>query len=577
MSLPPNRWLAEAARTVEIFSGILGKRIYLLNASESDVRMDDGYTADAVYVHFERDYLYEIVEFGLAHIAFGSDARRRDAFAEEYAKAIQQQAYAKARTSVQVVVIAKALRFIVGALEQERLLSLWKVLYPGSTERICQIRHQQTLSVAEAHAQEPNILLWLALVGCGHAVPEAMASFGPLFAEAFGKVFRGTFDTTLLAAKWLFLRIFDVLSAGAAAELGLPTEELSFETRLEVLNGTVDKNFALFDFDYFTRAEISFGVNAFRAPPDSPVSDVTGVITTRAADLDDAVSKERQRAEAQLQAVRDKMDEAPSGSMEVFTRKDIHSQVQVVDVAKATPYYTLTDEDRAASERIRFQAARVLGKKVRTLEFQGTFVDPAAFIQRRASLRPDPVFQAEVSGKGFRCLLLLDRSGSMAGPRTYQCERACRIIRDALSFPFVDMNVWGYAERVDSVTEILRFGKHEGFDTGRAIKGGTPTHVALQAAANFLAHGSDFRQIFLITDGSPSGGEGDVHAVRATRKAVLRAKAMGVFVSTLIVGTDDVDANYMFPTGWRWVRDHDFSADVVQAVTKSFMDFARRK
>jgi hypothetical protein len=197
-----------------------------------------------------------------------------------------------------------------------------------------------------------------------------------------------------------------------------------------------------------------------------------------------------------------------------------------------------------------------------------------------------PVFPSDVNGRGFKSLILIDRSSSMSGHRTQQAERSCRVISRALKFPFVENAVWGFQSWDDGQVDITRFAPGmETFTSEECQVGGTtPLHTAVRVAVRHLEAGSERKHLFIVSDGFPvyarKGGHqfGTRVLMGFVRDEVRRARSHGIGVTGVMIG-NDVKAggmSFMFGSDRHWkVLDKVFGSDLVQLVTRSFMDYLR--
>ena len=248
---------------------------------------------------------------------------------------------------------------------------------------------------------------------------------------------------------------------------------------------------------------------------------------------------------------------------------------------------SLNAEDMTTVKRLRAHFIQVMGRRRAALADSGVQLDVEAYIQQRVAGTPQPVFKSDGRQRGFRAMILLDRSTSMKGHPTRSAERACRIIQRALHFPFVDIEVWGFQSTMRGQVDIVRF--HEevsNFDSRKAAIGGvTPLSLAMQVVEKRLKQGHEQKHLFVITDGFP------VYALKDGRhvptkllvewagKAVRDMRHSGVGVTGVVIGselaTKDMTGIFGSRRDWRRVTTGTFGVELVQLVTKSFVSYLR--
>jgi len=251
----------------------------------------------------------------------------------------------------------------------------------------------------------------------------------------------------------------------------------------------------------------------------------------------------------------------------------------------------LLPEDQDAVRRLRGIFNRILGKKKTELTDTGSEINPQAYIEAKLTGTPVPCFIHQEMGRGFKALVLLDRSSSMQGGRTKQAERACRILNRALRYPFVELTVWGFQSLEDGQVDISRYDPDlEVFDAPHAHVGGvTPLHVAVRVGAKQLDRGNESKQLFVITDGMPvyarrDGKQfGDKQLQFFVREDVRKARRRGINVTAaLIMGGSYLQVPstilaFMFGSAksWRVVSEDRFGSDLVNLVTSSFINYLK--
>lgn len=304
--------------------------------------------------------------------------------------------------------------------------------------------------------------------------------------------------------------------------------------------------------------------------------------------------------------------------------KEIADVVHVLDVrthdlpeAALTSLNVLSYADEQAVKRLRTLFGRVKGRAERALDSGGTEVDIEAYIERCVNGDDRPVFRSETRGRGFKCILLVDRSGTMTGVKTEQAERAYRVLRAALKFPFVEMRAWGFNSLDYGRTTLYRFEPDMPcFTTPKSPVGGfTPLHTGIDLAVKELRRGTERKVLFVLTDGFPEHFNADGQAygkkqlLDFVRQSVTQATAAHVRVVGTFIGEleharvsthaytrpsvsemreSEADASleslipreqlaYMFgpPKNWRVLDPRRLGDELIALVTDTFMDFLR--
>jgi hypothetical protein len=250
---------------------------------------------------------------------------------------------------------------------------------------------------------------------------------------------------------------------------------------------------------------------------------------------------------------------------------------------------SLSSSDQEVVRRLKALFLKVMGRHRSYLDDCGVEVDVQSFIERRISGMPVPCFRQEERGRGFKSVILLDRSSSMAGQRTQQAERACRIIGRALKFPFVQTDVWGFQSLEGGQVDIVRFDPSaEVYSSLKSkVDGNTPLHVAIRLAARHLEQGSEAKQLIILTDGEPCysrKGGGRVPTAQLqywVRDEVHNARRRGINVTCLMIGThvppDKLRRMFGPPSNWKVINEQRLGPDLVSLVTGSFVKFLKSR
>lgn len=314
-----------------------------------------------------------------------------------------------------------------------------------------------------------------------------------------------------------------------------------------------------------------------------PVGNLVALDTRSSPALDSFLQKSHEEAAQDVEkAFQALFQQHPS------TRNSLASaemQVRVKDIPPGVSV-VLEGKDEQAVRRLQALFIRAEGRQKRSLSDEGAQVDVSAFIEGHLAREARPCFYTDEAGRGFRALVLLDRSLSMEGARTQEAERACRILQRALSLPFVDFEVWGFQSHKEHVLDLTRFprsGLHFSDATAK-IGGATPIHWAVQSAARALFTGAAKKHIFLLTDGEPS-----VHNSRPesrfskrsrltqVREEVVRARRKGISVTGVILGQEasDLELHLMLGPHWKRLTSDTLASGLVQLVSHHFMQYLR--
>lgn len=287
-----------------------------------------------------------------------------------------------------------------------------------------------------------------------------------------------------------------------------------------------------------------------------------------------------------------------------WLQKDAMAKIVFID-EPPQPQESLSYEDAQTVQRLRALFHRVMGRRKAILADSGIEVDVPAYIERRMTGAPMPVFREEMKGRGFRAHVLLDLSGSMEGLKIRQCERAARIIQRALKYPFVTFDIWGFTSHEAGEVKLTRFDPKAEIKLSMKLQGAggyTPIHIAARVAIRKLTEGHEDKQLFLLTDGFPvhqrrDGRQfGTRQLLLFLRNEIRTARKDGVNVTGVILGerkptydgslTEDVvyelsDRDLFFVFGsrrnWKKMTPDRIGNDLVQLVATSFVEFLQRR
>lgn len=604
-----------AYKTVSTFAGLTKRRLWLKDGNSPRT---DGHEIIAPFGH---KFFYQIVEHEISHILFQSDGLAKRLFVENYLARLDE-ALKKANTlglGWAKSGLSDFLNTIIGVLEDIRVESLWALLYPGSFE-LLQICHKEEMSKWREHAHM-SIGVYFTVVSANvEPVPGRYDRYRPYLLEAMTKVRRRSFGATLAVSKWL---VQHLVSEALRDMRGLPPTQQNdaqpSETGARSLpGGDPPKDHVVSKFqppepveaDVTERFE---GMKRLVAESDTPSALYMRANDTeppkyprkeevqRAERLANFVMRfntnDAQQLESYLSGSEAAMNDIVSAAREALGQqmevddwitKNAFGKVNLKDIPPATTE-DLLPEDRDTVQKLRTIFFRVMGRRKYELQEQGSIIDVPAYIETKLTRQPVPCFQAEERGRGFKVILLIDRSGSMAGEKTKQAERACRILAKALDFPFVEFHIWGFQSIRNSELDITRFDtkkKDFTFESKNAIvSGNTPLHLALRVCNKFMEAGAEAKQIICLTDGFPThiSKKGNAYGTKTltafVRDEVRQARRKGINVTGVLIGQEVRDdmLSFMFgpPSNWRRMPKKDFGNDLVRLVSASFVKYLR--
>jgi hypothetical protein len=607
---------AAAYKTVDIFARIVGRPITLLEGKRAETDLQ------RIWINFDSPNYYQDAEHELAHVLFRSDPIAKEMFVREYTtrviKALRKDKIVVSPARVNI--LAQSIATIINLVEDHRVNSLWGVIYPGSYAIIrAQDREVATQILPKAHENLVNLLL-VTETGLNPA-PGELDRFRPYCVEALSKAERRGFEATLMVSKWLIGCFVSELirqeknQPPATPPKGTPNTcgdqgnqktqkkkslwnppppKASKQERAEALNKLIDKLGALPEALQKKTSDVQ--------PPSTPA---TGS-TEKARILKDAAMKLDIHKDADVTATLDKseadMDQVLKAAMDFigtgmskdkWIRKEVGARVVFKDVnARDIVGFAknpLLPEDLTTIRRLRALFNRVMGRRKMILDDHGSALDVGAFIERKLTGHPVPCFRQEVRGRGFKVLVLLDRSGSMYYHKE-ATERACRILFRALNYPFVDLAIWGWNSLDAGQIDIARYDpKLEVFDSDKSkIAGVTPLHLAVRVGARYLELGSEVKHMILTTDGQPHYQRGDgkhyngEQLMLFAREDIKRTRRNGVNVTGVIFGSgweamDDAQMNLIFgaPRNWKRIEAKRMGPDLVRVVTTNFLSYLR--
>lgn len=617
-------------KTVATFSGLVGRKLWVKTNATAQT---DGHE---ILAPLDDPHAYQLVEHELAHILFQSNVSAKVRFIVGFVRQMNESLTRNGLPlldSEQMSALTELLNTVIGVLEDVRIESLWGLLYCGSYA-IMQDMHKELVRPLLKNSHR-TLASFLVIASTGIKMPSGEYDrFRPALEEAMQKVERRGFTATLIVSKWLVQKLVDEAvrrkrglkpdSIAQQAGRSLAAQALSNQIRNLAAETKPDGT----DFDTLPNPE-SETPAPFQPEPvetnpqqrrealadlirreDTPsalsvIADDWKESKYPRRDETDAGSKMAKAAldakttdaemgaflalsEQKMAAKVEKLREALNRQIEVdgWLTKNAFGKVNLKDVKGSKASTKLDAHDATTVNRLRAFFYRVLGRRKTMLHEVGSVIDVMAYIESQVSQQPAPCFTQDDRGRGFKVLVLIDRSSSMAGEKTSQAERACKMLTRALDFPFVDFHVWGFQSHKDGELDLTRFDKRAlAFSTKVAKVGGnTPLHLALKVAVRFMELGDESKQIIVITDGWPSyankrGGFSTKTLSRFVREEVLRARRVGMNVTGVVIGNDmkDSDLSYMLgsPTNWKRMTSGRLGEGLVQVVSSSFTKYLR--
>jgi len=605
-------------KTVDTFAAIMQRRLWLKNSN----RVTTDGTVLCLPIHSVDAYLR--LEELLAHLLFRTDVVAKRLFVTEYVKQVEA-ATTSAGQPVDAARLASGLDCLIDTLEHHRVVSLWRRLYEGSYERMrARERADAQAFVTRAHT---NILTYACLLGTAIDIPAGpLDRYRNVIEDAYRKVEGTDFAATLLVAKWLVVSLVSEVVRGAGNPLEQakvvhapstapegpndpqdgPKEPDQGQGRgeaqrppgsLQERAGALQELLETLGDKATTRNQTQVRVeeSKFSGNPSDrskkPCRSALGLDVGDREAMQTALQRAREQAAQQTDRVKESLlhPSAPDNRL----RRDAPAKVVFRDVVSTEKPTPLMPEDQATVDRLRSLFALVMGQRSSDLDEIGSRIDIGAYIEQATSRRPGPCFEIDTSGRGFKVLLLLDRSDSMQDEKKAQAERACRVLGRALDYPFVNLHVWGFQSVEQGQVDITRFDRRlEVFDTEHVHVGGmTPLHIALQIAGRFLELGDETRHIIAITDGYPThrrrNGQviGTGQLMLFVRDAVRHNRQIGVNTCGVMIGyerqarlyydTNEKQLQFMFgnPKFWRQVTPAKLGRDLVRLVANLFLSY----
>ena len=191
--------LNAAFKTVDIFSGITKKRLFLKNGKQTTTDLHQ------ITAPFDDPEVYREVEHALAHVLFQTDPVAKKMFIEEYTKRVSK-VLSKHGVDLgpnQTKQLSEGLDDLINITENHRVNSLWGLIYPGSY-RLMRQKDRDRLAGALTDAHAHGISMFYAVLESGHDPEDGeLDRYRPYCIEALRKVEKRGFAATLMVSKWL--------------------------------------------------------------------------------------------------------------------------------------------------------------------------------------------------------------------------------------------------------------------------------------------------------------------------------------------------------------------------------------
>lgn len=281
----------------------------------------------------------------------------------------------------------------------------------------------------------------------------------------------------------------------------------------------------------------------------------------------------------------------------------------------------LESSEKTIIQRLRGAFLRSMGKQKAKRSSAGTSIDVETLIQYLSDFQDSDVFNSDDVNQGFAYSVVCDMSGSMTGSFPVVC-RATEMLKQALDFPFVVGNLWGFRGgqpiRPSSPTKkdlfnggevwMYKYDKDVDWYTGTVpvrlfpgpngvfqvpVKCGgiTPMNSAINIATAHLWRkmpAGMAKRMFLLTDGSPlqvkvTGKHIPEFILRQfVASEITKARKHGIEVYTLVIGEHAIEEDkclQMFGQKKFWMRvgRERVGTVLLSLVLKNFTKYLRRR
>ena len=307
------------------------------------------------------------------------------------------------------------------------------------------------------------------------------------------------------------------------------------------------------------------------------VADAYSTDVTNKALFDAFLDKSEGDMTKVMDAIQDALEQVAEPSERDWSTRNVGAKVQFRDITART--YNpppLGDEDRRTVARMKEVFHRVKNRTAKTLAEDGVEIDVQALIAHKVSGQAGPVFRTDVSGRGFKVLVLTDRSSSMQGPPSDAVERAARILRGSLKIQNVELHSWGFHGSGGRV-HLSRIAPNLDVADSHEMPaiGTTPMATAIRVAVNWMSTGYEKKHLILLTDGEPDHNDnldGGGSSYTAVQQEMRRARKMSIDTTTLVIGggIDTAACRTMFGHDRHWKRVK--QGQKFEGLTKTMVD-----
>lgn len=607
-------------RTHQIYTGIRGADIVLIKDNPPG-RTD---TETFVSIPIEDPEADLIHKHEWQHIFFKSNLRARAAFAEAYSTYIKSRVHTADRKALEDFI-----HLLVNGLDDLRVCSLWRLIYPHSADAIEQ--RWRTVILGTARYQSDIIMF---MMGLGLGIESQMGRsewmrYKHVLKTAVGQVLGMGFPTCLLAARWIIEAIMmDVAnqnvtpdshmlkppqSPKAIASAGHPQSGSKFQhmfpyqnTAWPVTPEEEKKQSKMLSSLHDGAKKLPHRATPLRdamrfmdtdVMPRGPDPDERGTedMVRVALGVSDEYQLNLVLKQSQLDVER--IINELRNRTTVLTPaqrllKGLEGVVALTSVpSEAVEELKLSYGDIQTSNTMRHSFMRLMDQKRQVRSETGSTLDPQAYIDFLAGSLDTDIFIEEENSKGFSALILLDMSGSMR-EKWDAVARACKVIVRAMKFPCSRLEVWGFSSNGNGRVSMLHFENPEkGYDGPGVVGvwGLTPLHIAVDVSIRRLqVMPGSAQHLIVLTDGYPTHISVDreivtdaVDLFSEVSRLIQAGRKRGVNVAGLVSGNEipDSAATLMFGKKKYWERVSERQEDLFHALVglakKAFTGYLR--
>jgi hypothetical protein len=600
------------SRTHQIFCGLRGKDLTLLYDNPPG-RTD---TETFISIPIEDPEAELILAHEWQHIVFKSNIRARTQFSDSYAAAL------KARLpDLNELMMGEFIHLLVNGLDDLRVCSLWKLIYPHSAGAI-QDRWRRI--ILDSGRYQHDIIMFL--MGLALGLEDKMnrsewMRYKGTLKDAVSKVILRGFPTCLLAARWVIestLRDVSMLHTTPKSYNLLPPKPIQYipssgtptpfqkapegaarvtpeEGALQVTSLIKLHHGSTKPSHHTKQLNASWSMGDMTVQPVGldPEWESTASMVSMAMGVSNPTQVEKVLERSQLDVERI-LSELKNRS-KVLTPsqrllKGLEGSVEVRLVkASEVDDLVLYPSDEQIVQTLRHSFTRLMDRKRQVTSDSGSTLDPQAYIDFLNGSSNTDIFVDEESSKGFSAIILLDMSGSMR-EKWRTVSRACKVISKAMKFPTTRLEVWGFTSTEHGVASMLRFENPEKGYSGPGVGdvwGLTPLPQAVDVSIRRL-HGmpGSVQHLLVLTDGYPtslrsSHSKDSESLFVEVARHIQAGRKKGVNTVGLLSGyeVNDAAATLMFghPRFWERVSENqeDLFNSLIALAKKSFVSYLR--